>query len=67
MMSSAPVRHRYPARASSVSNVICVILDNHGYQDDLLVVLVQSCRQLGMFLYHNMLAQYDGTAPAALV
>lgn len=34
---------------------------------DLLVALVQSCRRLGMFLYPNMLSQYDDTAPAALV
>lgn len=34
---------------------------------DLLVALVQSCRRLGMFLYPNMLAQYDDTAPAVLV
>lgn len=34
---------------------------------DLLAALVQSCRKLGMFLYPNMLAQYDDTAPAVLV
>lgn len=34
---------------------------------DLLVALVQSCRRLGMFLYPNMLARYDDTAPAVLV
>lgn len=34
---------------------------------DFLVALVRSCRQLGMFLYPNMLAQYDDTAPTVLV
>lgn len=34
---------------------------------DLLVALVQSCRRLDMFLYPNMLAQYNDTAPVVLV